>query len=218
MAHNLKKFNSEADYNAAELNYPAVSWVTGTDAVHFDKAAPATNDKVMMAWTSADSGNISNRDIALWNGGASLPVDELFTDLTLNDVNVIPLLSDASGVLQNYAEPSTDYVVKYGLLDDSQITDIFSGDLGGGWGSSVETLDFLVPSSVTEIASLPSNTETLVINKETVPTISVDWSALSNLQNIYVPDSAVSAYQTALGAIWAGTILPMSQYSGNLPL
>ena len=34
--NNLKKFATEADYNAATLNYPAVSWVTGTDTVHFD--------------------------------------------------------------------------------------------------------------------------------------------------------------------------------------
>ena len=216
---NLRKFNSEADYSAAELNYPAVSWVTGTNSVHFDATAPATNDKVMMAWTSTDSGNIKNRDITLWNGGASLPVDELFTDLTLNDVNVIPLLSDASGVLQNYAEPSTDYVAKYGLLDDSEITDIFSGDLGGGWGSSIELLEFFVPSSVTEINSLPSNTETLVIDNDDPSnlTISVHWSS-STVNNIYVPDSSVSDWQSALGGIYQGSILPMSQYSGNLPI
>ena len=39
MANNLRKFNNEADYSAATLNYPAVSWVTSGDTVHFDKAA-----------------------------------------------------------------------------------------------------------------------------------------------------------------------------------
>ena len=218
MAHNLKRFNTEADYSAATLNYPAVSWVTGTDAVHFDKAAPATNDKVMMAFTTDSSEMWSTRDVTLWNGGASLPVDELFTDLTLNDVNVIPLLSDATGVLHNYAEPSTDYVTKYGLIDDTLIDSTFSGDLGGGWGSNAGAVEFFVPSSVSSIESLPDNVNPLVIDNDTVPTISVNWSAFSGLQSIYVPDNAVSAYQTALSGLYEGNILPISQYSGNLPI
>ena len=37
---NLRKFNTEADYSAATLNYPAVSWVVSGDIVHFDKEAP----------------------------------------------------------------------------------------------------------------------------------------------------------------------------------
>lgn len=40
MAFNLKKFQNEEDYNAAELNYPAVSWITGNDSFHYDKSEP----------------------------------------------------------------------------------------------------------------------------------------------------------------------------------
>ena len=214
MAHNLKKFNSEADYSAATLNYPAVSWVTGTDAVHFDKAAPATNDKVMMAFQSTTAG----KDIVLWNGGASVPPTDLFTDLTVNDVDVMSSL-DAGGTLISYTQANTTYVARYGLIDDSQITDIFSGDLGGGWGSTPESVEFFVPSTVTEISSLPQNTGTLVIDNDDPSNlvISVDWSG-TNINNIYVPDSSVSDWQTALGGIYQGSILPISQYSGNLPI
>lgn len=208
---NLRKFNSEADYSAATLNYPAVSWVTGIDAVHFDKAAPADLSKVMMAFQSTTAG----KDVVLWNGGASVPPTDLFTDLTVNDVDVMGLL-DAGATLTSYTEPDTTYVVKYGLLAE-QITDIFSGDLGGGWGSSVGSIEFFVPSSVSSIESLPGNTGTLVIDNETVPSISIDFSGMNSI-NLYVPDNAVSAYQTALGAYWKGNILPMSQYSGNLPI
>lgn len=38
---NLRKFSTESEYTAATLNYPAVSWVTGTNEVHFDASAPA---------------------------------------------------------------------------------------------------------------------------------------------------------------------------------
>lgn len=213
MAKNLRRFVNEAEYQQATLNYPAVSWVTGTDAVHFDKTAPATNDKVMMAFQSTTAG----KDIVLWNGGASIPPTDLFTDLTINDVDVMSDI-DAGATLTSYTQANTTYVVKYGLIDDNTIDDIFSGDLGGGWGSTPGPVEFFVPSSVTEITSLPSDTETLVIDNETVPTISVDWSALSNLQSIYVPDNAVSAYQTALDGVYSNQILPISQYEGNLPI
>ena len=210
---NLRKFNSEADYSAATLNYPAVSWVTGTNAVHFDATAPATNDKVMMAFVGEDG----DKDIVLWNGGASTPPNELFDSVTLNDDELIGTIG-ADGTLHDASIQGETYVAKYGLLDDSEITDIFSGDLGGGWGSSAGSVDFFVPSSVTEINSLPQNTQTLVIDNETVPTFSAIWSSLGGLQSIYVPDNAVSDYETALDGSYANQILPISQYSGNLPL
>ena len=212
MARNLRRFNNETEYQQATLNYPAVSWVTGTDAVHFDKAAPADLSKVMMAFQSTTAG----KDIVLWNGGASVPPTDLFTDLTVNDVDVMSLL-DAGGTLTSYTQANTTYVAKYGLVDNSQITDIFSGDLGGRWGSTPGPIEFFIPSSVTDIASLPGNVNSLVIDNETVPTISIDFSGMNSI-DLYVPDNAVSAYQTAWGSHWSGSINGLSQYSGNLPL
>lgn len=217
MAHNLRRFNTETDYNAAELSYPAVSWVTGTNAVHFDATAPATNDKVMMAFNTLSTDQ-PNEDITLWNGGASLPPEDLFTDLRINDVDVMSDV-DASGVLSGYTQPSTVYVTRYGLIDDSTITDIFAASLGGGWGSYPRGIDFFVPSSVSSIDALPENTEALVIDNDDPSNlvISVDWSS-TTINNIYVPDSSVSDWQTAYGGVYQGNILPISQYSGNLPL
>lgn len=40
MANNLRKFQTEADYTAATLTYPAVSWVVSGDTLHYDKVAP----------------------------------------------------------------------------------------------------------------------------------------------------------------------------------
>ena len=166
----------------------------------------------MMAFQSTTAGE----DVILWNGGASLPPTDLFTDLTVNDVDVMSDV-DASGVLSGYTQPSTVYVTRYGLIDDSTITDTFAASLGGGWGSAPRTVEFFVPSSVTEITSLPDNANKVVINSETVPNISLEWSSMNNI-DLYVPDSALSAYQTALGSILPGTINGLSDYSGNLPL
>lgn len=214
MANNLKKFTTEADYSAATLNYPAVSWVTSGDTVHFDKTAPVVvNDKVMMAWHSP-SDETSGKDITLWNGGASMEPELLFVSLTLNDADVMSTIG-GDGTLHNYSTPDTDYLVKYELINDTTITDIFSGNLGGGWGSDAQNVDFLVPSQVTEIDSLPTNVGNVVIEAATPPTISVDWSDFAG--DIYVPDNAVSVYQTAWGDV-SSRINPISEYQGNLPV
>ena len=214
--NNLKKFATEADYSAATLNYPAVSWVTATDNVHFDKTAPVViNDKVMMAWHSP-SDEPAGKDVVLWNGGASALPEDLFNSLTINNVDVISDLT-SDGTLHNYSTPDTDYLVKYELInDDTTITDIFSGDLGGGWGSGAGNVDFLIPSQVTEIQSLPNNAGNIVVEAATPPTASIDWSSIHG-KVFYVPDNAVSVYQTAWNQV-VGNIYPISEYQGNLPV
>lgn len=216
MARNLRKFNTEADYSAATLNYPSVAWVVSGDTLHFDKAAPiVVNDKVMMAWHSPSDVS-SGKDITLWNGGVSLPPTDLFNSLTLNDVDVMSTVGQ-DGVLENYSTPDTDYLAKYELIDDSTITDVFSGDLGGGWGSDADFVDFLIPSQVTEIQSLPQNAGSIiVIEAATPPTTSVDWSSMED-KDFYVPDNAVSAYKTAWNLV-AENIYPISEYQGLLPV
>lgn len=215
--NNLKKFSTEADYTAATLNYPAVSWVTGTDVVHFDKSAPTppapTNDKVMMAWHNGEH-NVG--DIQLVNLGSQEPTDKFIT-LTLNDVDVLPLV-DSSGTLLNYGQANTDYLAKYGLKVDTTITDIFAGDLGGNWGSDTPMVDFLIPSQVTSIESLPSDVVNLVIEVATPPTTSLDFSSFTASQ-VFVPDSAVNTYKSTIG--WSSIsnkIYPISDYEGNLPV
>lgn len=211
--NNLKKFATEAEYSAATLNYPAVSWITANDSIHFDKSAPTpSNDKIMMAWHSPSG--TSGKDIALWNAAASLPPTELFNSLTINNVDVIGTIG-SDGTLENYSTPDTDYLVKYDLINDTTITDIFSGDLGGGWGSSAQNIDFLIPSQVTEIQSLPQNVGNLVVEVATPPTTSFDWSAFKG--TVYVPDNALSVYQTAWNASHV-TVLPISEYQGLLPV
>jgi hypothetical protein len=215
--NNLKKFATEADYNAATLNYPAVSWVTATDNVHFDKTAPiVVNDKVMMAWHST-SDVPSGKDIVLWNAGQSLSPTVLFNSLTINNVDVMGTIgSDAT--LENYSVADTDYLVKYELKADTTITDIYSGDLGGGWVSSAGNVDFLIPSQVTNIHSIPSNVGKLVIEAATPPTTSLDFSSITASQ-VFVPDSAVNTYKSASG--WSSVsnmINPISEYQGNLPV
>lgn len=215
--NNLKKFSTEADYSAATLNYPAVSWVVSGDTVHFDKSGstPTVNDKVMMAWHSP-SDVPSGKDIVLVNAGSSFRPTDYFDSLTLNDADVMSAI-DGGGTLHNYSTPDTDYLAKYGLKVDSIIGNEFSGDLGGGWGSSVDKVDFLIPAQVTEIQSLPDNVGNLVVEAATPPTTSLNWCSVGSL-TLYVPTDSISAYQAAWELVQGSTILPISDYQGNLPV
>lgn len=208
--NNIRKFETEADYSAATLNYPAVSWVTSGDTVHYDKTAPVgANDKVIMSF-SAES---ADYDIVLFNGGIS-GSETGITSCTLNDVDVLADLYD--GTLQNASSADTIYVSKVGFVGN-EVGDYFSGELGGGWSSPGFPVDFLIPAKVTEITHVPSNTCNLVVEATTPPTTSVSDSSLENFNAVYVPDESVSAYQTSWGNDFTN-IYPISQYQGNLPI
>jgi hypothetical protein len=212
--NNLKKFETEAEYQQASLNYPAVSWVTATDNVHFDKSGstPTVNDKIMMAFSSDRTGN----DIILVNLGSTKPT-EFFNKIELNDVDVTSLV-DYSGVLLNYSVANTDYLAKYDVKEAfyNSIFQKFVGDLGV-LGSS-DGVEILIPSQITVVDNMPNNITQLVIEATTPPTTSMGSSGYDDLQGIYVPDAALSAYQATWGGTFSDRIYPISEYQGNLPV
>ena len=215
--NNLRKFNSEAEYSAATLNYPSVAWVTGSDTVHFDKTAPVVvNDKVMIAFTSGNDGDF---DIRLYNGEISIvpSASDYFTSITLNDTDVRSAAISHNGLLDNVGEANTDYLIKYGI-STTTVEDYFASNIGDADTSSGNNLDVLIPSQVTAIDRVPNEgTKKLVVEATTPPTLSFQSSDLQDLQGIYVPTDSVNAYKSAWTE-FADYIHPISDYSGNLPV
>lgn len=214
--NNLKKFATEADYSAATLNYPAVSWVTATDNVHFDKSAPTpptpTNDKVMLLTTAQNDAD----DIVLYNGGLS-PSEPYFISITVNDEPVPN--PNSTNSLADVCRGGLPYLIKYELTN-TIIDDWFAGDLGA-FGSATQPGEVLIPSQITEVKHLPNNVYTagakVVCEVTTPPNISFATSGLDNAI-LYVPDASVNTYMEASGWNSFAQILPISQYSGNLPV
>lgn len=209
MANNLRKFQTEADYSAATLNYPAVSWVVSGDTVHYDKTSgsptPVANDKVIMA---AYSGT-GEATFSYFNCAASSSGD--ITSILFNDVEVNPITCDG-----DYVDAEQTYIVKY-TLNTTSVGDWLAGDLGCGSASAPSKLDVLIPSQITHIAGMPSHAENLVIEATTPPTTDMNQSAFAH--PVYVPDSALSAYQNdATWGEWGEFLKPISQYEGNLPV
>lgn len=211
MAHNLKKFQTEADYQAAELNYPSVAWVVSGDTIYYDKAEPqpVVTEKVALAFisTEGDTGNI-----VFYNAEAA--DESLITGLTLNGEPIDPIVSE----MRNVQLESVN-VIEYDI-EGTTIFDAFAGDLTDTNASDLPSIEFLIPSFITDVDYLPNNQiDNLVIMATTPPDASIDFSALNVTGAIYVPDDYVRDYENSA---WVSggdvTISPLSEYKGNLPV
>lgn len=208
--NNLKKFSTEADYSAATLNYPAVSWVTATDVVHFDKTAPVVaNNKVKIAFTT--DACCAGKQMNLT---PNMDVVSNIDSLTVNGEPFTPGGSDSYLDLAN----NTDYLIEYELKDGViNVYNWFAIRPAEGCSSTLINYDILFPAQVTSIGGLYQNGFSVLILEETTPPsfalTSCDFPAT------YVPDSAVDSYKNSEG--WSGIsdrIYPISEYSGNLPV
>lgn len=207
--NNLKKFSTEADYSAATLNYPAVSWVTATDTVHFDKAGAADNNKVKIAFTADECCQGKQIDIT--------PNMEVVNNIDSLSVNGEPFTPGGSGTYLPLSN-NTDYLIEYELKDG--VTDVdnwFAIQPAEGCSSTRIKYDILFPAQVTVINSLYENGVDNLILEATTPPTGVSMG--SDIPNIYVPDSAVNTYKSATG--WSeliSYIFPISEYSGDIPV
>jgi hypothetical protein len=208
--NNLRRFNTVAEYQQASLNYPAVSWVTATDNVHFDKSVPTpptVNDKVIIA----SYGGEGETQFGFYNCEASTSGD--ITSITLDDVAVEPITCQTDSSL----DAEQVHIAKY-TITSTTVGDWFSGDLGCGAASVPASLDILIPSQITEIDNLPNNVQKLVI-EATTPPYAEEVQSSFNGDGIYVPDESVNAYKSASDWSYRASLIhPISEYSGNLPV
>ena len=210
MANNLRKFNTEADYSAATLNYPAVSWVVSGDTVHYDLsgATPTVNTKVKIAFTTDSCGSGKEFTVA---GDNSMINDGIVTAITVNG----EALQLSSSMVALQLSANTDYLIEYSLADN--VTDVGSAFyIFGAEGCDEASIkyDILFPSQVTNISGIYSPLA-LIFESTTPPTTSLSGSDIPG--NIFVPDSAVSTYEASA---WysSSNIHPISDYSGNIPV
>ena len=213
--NNLRKFSTEAEYGSATLNYPAVSWVTGTDTVHFDKTAPVVaNNKVKIAFTT-DVCGVGKR----WNVLNTSYITEtlaILNGITVNGESFTPSGSDAELTLA----ANTDYLIEYDLKDGvTDVNNFFSLQAAGGCSSTSIKYDILFPAQVGEINGLQDAINNMILESETPPTATFNNSDIISIVGIYVPDSAVNTYKSASGwSTFANIIYPISEYSGNIPV
>ena len=212
--NNLRKFNNEAEYSAATLNYPAVSWVVSGDTVHYDKTSGETPTSAPAVKVAFTTDSCVTDPMTLSSDGGIL---DIVSAITVNGVPFEPLDSN----MYLTVSTNTDYLIEYELMDDAT-------DMGYqfsyvatpmGCSSSILFYDILFPEQVTKIDSLNYyGVGSLIMLSETPPSVSsMEMSGWH--EPIYVPDASVNAYKNA--GTWksaANYIFPISEYSGNLPV
>lgn len=205
--NNLKKFSTEAEYGSATLNYPAVSWVTGTDTVHFDKTAPVVaNNKVKIAFTTDACCEGKRMNLI-----PHLEVVYSIDSLTVNGEPLTPGGSETMLELTN----NTDYLIEYELKDGvSNVDDWFAITPAEGCSSTLIKYDILFPAQVTTIGGLNQDGFNNLILEETTPPSFTLTS--SYFPSTYVPDSVLNTYKSEWNII-SSSIHPISEYSGNIP-
>ena len=211
--NNLRKFATEADYSAATLNYPAVSWVVSGDTVHFDKTSPVppvVNTKVKLAFTSDSCA--AEKD---WYVCTSTHILNYVNSITVNDTPLQPTGSGARITM----DANTSYLTEYDLKENvTNVEEQFNIEAAMGCESAPLKYDLLFPAQVTAIYSLSENSISKLIFESTIP-IDFGGSFSSNMPEIYVPDSAVNTYKSA--SYWSGVsshIHPISDYNGSIPI
>ena len=213
--NNLRKFATEADYSAATLNYPAVSWVVSGDTLHYDlsgdtptPSAPA----IKIAFAMDECGNGKEMHV---EGNGDMINNGFVTAITVNDVE----LTLSSSMLAIELEANTDYLIEYYLSNNATYDNgYFFIETPWGCASSTISYDMLFPSQIEHIGGLNEKCISKLIVEATTPPY-IYLSGSDFVGQIYVPDSAVNTYKTDEN--WSGfasAIHPISEYSGNIPV
>lgn len=209
--NNLRKFATEADYSAATLNYPAVSWVTGTNIVHFDKISTVANNKVKIAFTTDACGAGKSFYVVL-DG-------QMFGILEGVSVNGVPVIASDCSISIDL-EANTNYLIEYELKSDvTDVSNWFNIDADEGCSSSVHyKYDILFPAQVTNISSLneENSINSILFEGATPPTLHLTTSSFT--VNLYVPDANYNDYASAYSSMTSVSLHRLSEYNGNIPL
>lgn len=209
--NNLRKFATEADYSAATLNYPAVSWVVSGDTVHFDKAGATVNNKVKLAFTTDVCGAGKTFSV--------VPDGMMFGILEGVSVNGVPYEgSDCSFSID--LEANTNYLIEYELKSDvTDVSNWFNIDEAEGCSSNDHyKYDILFPAQVTNISSLheEGSINSILFEGATPPTLHLTTSSFT--ANLYVPDANYNDYASAYSSMTSVSLHRLSEYNGNIPL
>lgn len=191
MAHNLKKFQNEAEYSAATLNYPAVSWVVNGE-VHFDKAAPATFGGLTVKYNIEDptvevslfnggGDSSSSSESSSESGGGALPATMIVDCAEETPINTWRFETAGEHIVQYTFE---DNVVPQGFLDGiNPAKEVIVGTDIVGLGSTAFNV-------ILTSATCLSTTPPFIGDVST-------FGGGSQIYPIYVPSSAVNTYKTA---------------------
>lgn len=132
MAKHLLKFNTAAEYSAATINKPAVSWVVEDNEVKYDPYVPPYVEIGGVKWAKMNIGAETETDYGLyfqWGDISGYTASQVGTDKTFNWENYKYWTSDTgSGSSGMTKYNSTDNLTTLEASDDAAIA-----NLGSDW-------------------------------------------------------------------------------------
>lgn len=212
--NNLRKFNTLADYKAATLNYPAVSWIVSGDTVKYDLVEPTPFD-ITLYFNIADSSEekllySSNGEYytlqgveEVWVDGVQLQYPVNTYRFTTTGEHVVGIVLSATtisdGAFHEYYNTvlgETQYIEAYKIEFGDRITRIDSYWMFDG----LEANEMILGENVTNLNLATLTSATLLTSKALVPpAVGSNYHLPQYLTNIYVPSESVDAYKAATG-------------------
>ena len=175
---NLRKFDTYADYSAATLSYPAVSWIVSGNTVAFDAEAPVFGGLTVYYYDY-----IGGREVTLFNAGGSSSSEsggggEPPTRMIVDGVEETPINTwrfETAGehivqykfeynaipsmFLNNEDDVFGDFAVTKIIIGDeiTGISDDYAGNGKGVFASNHELTSVTISDSVTSIGEYAFN-------------------------------------------------------------
>ena len=225
---NLRKFNTEEDYNAAELNYPAVSWITGNDSFHYDKTEPTPPEPTYGGLTVKYYIEDPSVEVTLFNGGGASSSSSGSGSGSGSGGGAMPTTMIVDGVEETPIntwrfETSGEHIVQYAFENNEIPTQYFTSIhnitsvVVGDDITSIGAVAFRGDSSITSatigsgITSIGASAFqfcsglTSITSLATTPPYLDGGNAFSSTNDcpIYVPASAVDTYQASTSTGWS---------------
>ena len=223
MANNLKKFNTVADYQAATLNYPAVSLIAANYGVYFDKTAPTPTFGGLTVYYNIE--NPSN-EFTLFNGGGSsesgsgsggggaLPTTMIVDGNSETPINTWRFETAGEHIVQyGFADNAVPqafmnyigWVTKIEIGNDITIIPDENAD-GKPFGYMADLTSVTIGSGVTYIGDRAFDgcysLERITVEATTPPTLGNNAFENTNNCPIYVLASAVDEYKNSTSTGW----------------
>lgn len=227
---NLRKFNTEENYNAAELNYPAVSWIVSGDTFHYDKEEPQpepiTYGGLTVKYYIADpsvevtlfnggggSSSSSGSGSGSGSGGGALPSAMIVDGVEETPINTWRFETSGEHIVQYVFE---DNIINVSFYDINEITEVVVGDditeiatltNNGVFYQCTGLTSATIGSGITKIGAsafaMCGSLTSVTINAITPPLLDGNAFTINANYPIYVPASAVETYQTSTATGWS---------------
>lgn len=229
MAFNLKKFQTEADYSAATLNYPAVSWIVSGDSFHYDKTEPTPPEPTYGGLTVKYYIEDASVEITLFNGGGgssssgsgsgsggggALPTTMIVDGVEETPINTWRFDTEGEHIVQygfeNNEIPEAfiygiGYVTEIVIGDDITAIPAQTAD-GSAFGNMSGLTSVTIGTGVTVIGDaafqFDESLEGITVNSVDPPQLGSYAFADTNDSPIYVPSGSVETYQTSTSTGW----------------